>query len=137
MTKETYETLVDRCYYLCKKYKLNSNNIWLHKEVVGWKSCHKWFVDNPIEWTKFKNKVQYKLDYNKNIIIDVIHKEVIKLFKDIDSVSEYAKSSVIELNNKGILKGDNDGNINPKNNITMEQLAIVIDRTIKYLEDKK
>lgn len=58
MSDATYNTLVEMCADLCKKYKLNPlNDLWLHKEVVGWKDCHKWFVDNPNEWKNFKIKV--------------------------------------------------------------------------------
>lgn len=57
MTQATYNTLVERCADLCIQFKLRGNNLWLHKEVVGWKDCHRWFVNNPNEWALFKNKV--------------------------------------------------------------------------------
>jgi N-acetylmuramoyl-L-alanine amidase len=43
---------------LLKKYKLTVNDIWTHKEVVGWKDCPRWFVNNPNDWQKFKIAVQ-------------------------------------------------------------------------------
>jgi len=60
MNNETYQTLVQRCADLCIEFDLNpikDKVLWLHKEVVGWKDCHKWFVDNPQEWINFKDKV--------------------------------------------------------------------------------
>ena len=59
MTDATYETLVKRCADLCIKWKLDPlRDIWLHKEVVGWKDCHRWFVDHPAEWALFKQRVK-------------------------------------------------------------------------------
>jgi uncharacterized protein YeaO (DUF488 family) len=41
-------------------------DIWLHYEVVGWKDCHRWFVNNPKEWTSFKNKVKKEIENIKH-----------------------------------------------------------------------
>jgi N-acetylmuramoyl-L-alanine amidase len=58
MTSATYNTLVERCADLCIKFKLNPLlNLWTHQEVVGWKDCHRWFVNNPNEWALFKQRV--------------------------------------------------------------------------------
>lgn len=62
MTNETYNTLIELVADLLKKYKLTADDLWLHKEVVGWKDCHKWFVDHPDEWVKFKKLVADKLN---------------------------------------------------------------------------
>jgi N-acetylmuramoyl-L-alanine amidase len=63
MSDATYNTLVERCADLCKEWKLNPmTDIWLHKEVVGWKICHKWFVENPKEWDSFKRNVSAKMN---------------------------------------------------------------------------
>lgn len=67
MSDATYNTLIERCADLCIKYKLDPlKNIWTHKEVVGWKDCHLWFVKNPNEWIKFKNLVSNKIYGLKN-----------------------------------------------------------------------
>lgn len=62
MTDATYNTLIELVVDLLKKYKLTTDDLWLHKEVVGWKDCHKWFVDHPDEWKKFKELVREKLN---------------------------------------------------------------------------
>jgi uncharacterized protein YeaO (DUF488 family) len=63
MTSNTYNSLVQRCADLCKKWNLNPLiDIWTHQEIVGWKDCHRWFVNNPNEWTKFKQKVKDNLN---------------------------------------------------------------------------
>lgn len=63
MTDDTYNSLVERCVTLCKKFSLNPlEDLWLHQEVVGWKDCHRWFVNNPKAWTEFKQLVNAKLN---------------------------------------------------------------------------
>lgn len=56
-SQATYNATVKLTAELCKLYGLTEKDVWTHKEVVGWKICHKWFVENPAEWTKFKNLV--------------------------------------------------------------------------------
>jgi N-acetylmuramoyl-L-alanine amidase CwlA len=43
--------------HLLEKFNLGIENIWTHQEVVGWKDCHRYFVENPNEYTRFKNDV--------------------------------------------------------------------------------
>jgi len=132
MSENTYNTLVERCYDLCKKYKLNSENLWLHKEVVGWKPCHKWFVLNPAEWAKFKAIVQKKLDNEvKMEVVKAINKEVEMMFKDFETVSDYAKPAVEKLEKLNIFKGDESDNFNPQKSVSRQELAVVIDRVLK------
>lgn len=70
MTDETYNSLVDRCVDLCKQWKLDPlTDLWLHQEIVGWKDCHKWFVNNPNEWEKLKQLVNDKINNNPKIVI--------------------------------------------------------------------
>lgn len=57
MTNETYESLVELCKDLCMVYKLDPmSDLYRHYDITG-KDCHKWFVDNPKEWDKFKKEV--------------------------------------------------------------------------------
>jgi N-acetylmuramoyl-L-alanine amidase len=68
MTKETLETLANRCADLCKKYDLNPiTDIWTHKQVVGWKNCPKYFVDHPDKFEAFKIKVKELMNQNESI----------------------------------------------------------------------
>lgn len=63
MSDATYNTLVERVADLCIKFNLNPlKHLWTHKEVVGWKNCHKWLNDNPNEWQLFKEKVKVMID---------------------------------------------------------------------------
>lgn len=54
MTPQTYRTLLFRVVELCLKFGLTNENLWLHQEVVGWKDCHRYFVNNPDIWAYFK-----------------------------------------------------------------------------------
>lgn len=64
MTDKTYETLVNRVADLMQQFDLvgAEKPLWLHQEVVGWKDCHRWFVNNPAEWVKFKNDVNERCE---------------------------------------------------------------------------
>ncbi|MCT4660312.1 MAG: N-acetylmuramoyl-L-alanine amidase [Tissierellales bacterium] len=68
MTKETLETLANRCADLCRTYDLNPiTDIWTHKQVVGWKNCPKYFVDHRDEFEAFKIKVKELMKQNESI----------------------------------------------------------------------
>ena len=66
---KTYNSLVELCAYLCKKYKLDENDLIRHYDVTG-KVCPRGFVpkskggtdDNSnMAWKKFKADVKAKL----------------------------------------------------------------------------
>jgi N-acetylmuramoyl-L-alanine amidase len=61
MQTETYNSLVELVVYLLKKYNLDPiKNLFLHWHIYG-KLCHKWFVNNPDEWIKFKKIVKERI----------------------------------------------------------------------------
>ncbi len=60
MTDATYNALLDLSVQLMKRFQ-PSAGLWLHKEVVGWKDCHRWFVNHPDEWNRFKERVNERL----------------------------------------------------------------------------
>jgi N-acetylmuramoyl-L-alanine amidase len=58
MREETYNSSIELVAELCLKYKLDPRtDVLLHKEVVGWKNCNKWFVDHPKDWEEYKGLV--------------------------------------------------------------------------------
>lgn len=66
MTNETYDSLVELCKDLCMVYKLDPmSDLYRHYDITG-KDCHKWFVNNPAEWKKFKKKVLSRMPGNSN-----------------------------------------------------------------------
>lgn len=81
-SKETYDATLELAVSLLKKYKLTENDLWLHKTVVGWKDCAKWFVDNPAEWTKFKNLAGQKLRGTANLNPEVDTKDMVVIESD-------------------------------------------------------
>lgn len=56
----TYNSLVELCADICRRYGLNANNIIRHYDVTG-KDCPRYYVQNQAEWIKFKNDVASKL----------------------------------------------------------------------------
>ncbi|MBU2710830.1 type VI secretion system tip protein TssI/VgrG [Zooshikella harenae] len=60
MTQATWDSLVSLASSLLKKYNLTDSDLYLHQDVTG-KPCHKYFVDNPQEWVKYKNEVKCKM----------------------------------------------------------------------------
>lgn len=59
MNKETIQSALELSAQICKDYSLDPmTDILLHKEIVGWKDCHKFYVNNPKEWDKFKRTVK-------------------------------------------------------------------------------
>lgn len=63
-TDKTYESLVELTAYLCLKFDLTEEDVMRHYDVTG-KNCPKYFVENPIEWGKFKRKVGEEILKNK------------------------------------------------------------------------
>lgn len=65
MSKETYDKVVELTANLIINYNLTNEDIYLHNHITG-KDCHKWFVDNPKEFIKFKQNVELFI-FNKKI----------------------------------------------------------------------
>lgn len=115
-TKETYNTLVERCVDLCIEFNLNPlTNILTHHEIVGWKDCPRYFTNNPNAWDEFKQLVKSKLEQRVN-----------EMYNDEDKIAKWAFENVKKAKELGLMIGDNDGNFNPKDVVTREQLATVI-----------
>ena len=54
-------------------------------------------------------------------------------FKDADEISDYAKSSVLLMKEKGIIKGYDDGSFKPKALSTRAEAAVIICRILNAL----
>jgi N-acetylmuramoyl-L-alanine amidase len=102
MTDATYNTLVNRVADLMIEFDLvgAEKPLWLHQEVVGWKDCHRWFVNNPDEWINFKNKVNvrcYEILISRHVTLGDITITYLKNYK-------YAQALLKELYNSIINK---------------------------------
>ena len=56
----TYNSLVELCADICKRYQLTANAMIRHYDVTG-KDCPRYYVENPNEWIILKNNVANKL----------------------------------------------------------------------------
>jgi len=62
MTEDTYNSLVQRLADLCIEFKLDPlEDIIRHYDVVGWKDCPRYFVNNPDEFKILKENVFNKI----------------------------------------------------------------------------
>lgn len=57
----TYNSLVELCADICKRYNLTIDNIIRHYDVTG-KKCPLYYVNNENDWIQFKNDVANKLN---------------------------------------------------------------------------
>jgi N-acetylmuramoyl-L-alanine amidase len=58
-TTEQYAAAVELYAFWAYTYALDPlTEILTHKDVVGWKDCHKFFVDNPDKFDTFKHDVK-------------------------------------------------------------------------------
>lgn len=67
--KLTYNSLVELCVDICRRYNLNVNAIIRHYDVTG-KKCPKYYVENEQEWLKFKRDVASILGQANDIKIE-------------------------------------------------------------------
>lgn len=64
-TKETYDSLVELCAFLCEKFSLTEEDIIRHYDITG-KKCPLYYVENPKKWKSFKEDVgNYMRTYGK------------------------------------------------------------------------
>lgn len=75
----TYNSLVELCADICKRYGLTTNNIIRHHDVTG-KNCPKYYVENENAWIQFKNDVASKMGQDV-VVEEVKGSEEIPMFK--------------------------------------------------------
>jgi N-acetylmuramoyl-L-alanine amidase len=58
-TPEQYRAAVELYADMCRRYQLDPiTEIGTHQQIVGWKPCHRWFVDHPDDLDYFKQTVK-------------------------------------------------------------------------------
>lgn len=63
MQAATIDSSISLSASLCKQYGLDPlADILLHKEIVGWKDCHKYFVMHPEKWIEYKQSVSLRME---------------------------------------------------------------------------
>lgn len=66
MTVATRKASIELAATLCKRYNLDPlKAIRTHNEIVGWKNCHKWFVDHPDDFMQYKLQVKEEMEKQK------------------------------------------------------------------------
>lgn len=68
--ESTYNSLVELCADICRRYNLPANAIIRHYDVTG-KECPRYYVRNENEWIKFKNDVANKLGQATTEVVEV------------------------------------------------------------------
>lgn len=76
--ENTYNSLVELCADICKRYNLDVNAIIRHHDVTG-KNCPKYYVENEQEWNKFKQYVANKI--GQATIVEEKRSEEIPMYK--------------------------------------------------------
>lgn len=64
---KTYNSLVELCTDICKRYNLSIDNIIRHYDVTG-KVCPKYYVKNASVWAKFKSDVANKIEQATTVV---------------------------------------------------------------------
>lgn len=60
----TYESLVKLTSWLCGEFDINEESVIRHYDVTG-KLCPLYYVNNPEEWSKFRNEIKNNLQGEK------------------------------------------------------------------------
>lgn len=55
-------------------------------------------------------------------------------FKDADKIGKWARQAVDRVSDKGLMLGDSDGYFNPKNPLTREEAAVIIERLLDLIK---
>jgi len=55
-------------------------------------------------------------------------------FKDADKIGKWAREAVDRVSDKGLMLGDSDGYFNPKNPLTREEAAVIIERLLDLIK---
>lgn len=76
--ESTYNSLVELCADICKRYGLDTSAIIRHYDVTG-KECPRYYVRNEAEWIKFKQDVANKL--GQATIVEEKGREEIPMYK--------------------------------------------------------
>jgi N-acetylmuramoyl-L-alanine amidase len=116
-----YAEAVELCVYLCKQYGLTEQNIICHSEgaALGLASNHAdvmhWFPKHGKNMDNFREDVRDKLKEKEMPVMD-------------NTPAAWAKEPVEWAKSKGLLKGDDDGNLRLGSAITRQELCVLLKR---------
>ncbi len=87
--------------------------------------------DNPILRQEFAAVFDRFLKLQNQ---EIIGTDIADKFKDESTFPKFAKTAIETLRKTGLVKGDDKGNFNPKNNMTRAEIAQVLARYADYLD---
>ena len=94
--------------------------------------------DLPISREEMAVLTQYFYQYSRTVLTNEdIDTSEVKPFKDEDSISDWAITSVVMAAAEGFIEGSDDNSFNPKDATTRAEAATVIMRVISKQEEKK
>lgn len=110
----TYNSLVELCADICRRYNLSINAIIRHYDVTG-KDCPRYYVRNEQAWIQFKNDVANKLGQaattvavsNVEKMYNRLKEKNIKFFLDLE-IHEYRIDDEISYDKEFLIQ-DPDG----------------------------
>lgn len=121
MTDKTYASLVRLAAHKLKQYNLTVEDLWRHYDIVGWKDCHRWFVRNPSEWTKFKSDVAQMME------------SISPVFKDIPKKYEWAEPDIAVAVARGLMRGRSLLDFAPGESLTRAEVAVLANNIVNYV----
>lgn len=109
--EKTINKTVDLVIYLTKELNLPIDRVKRHFDASN-KNCPQTMnMGNWNKWNEFINKVKERMN---------------PMYKDKDKIAKWALPNVEKANELGLMIGDNEGNFNPKDEVTREQLATAL-----------
>lgn len=137
--ERTFNHTVELVKNMMISLKVPADRVLRHYDASR-KSCPgKMKTNNWALWWEFKERIKepivLKMDLSKTSTASYLLKEDNKENKPMDNqkVSPWFEKDVEQLKARGIIKGDDLGNINPKNIPTNESMYAVINRAINYI----
>lgn len=132
-TEATYNSMIWLGKYLMKKHNITKNI--RHYDVTG-KHCPKWFVTNPSEWTKFKNRL---VESEEDIMFEELLKQgytkeqiknaIIRMIRATEGGEETSLKEFVDyMKKEKIMIGDTNGKFRPNDFITRAEVAVVAKR---------
>lgn len=111
ITDATLERVVWLCRRLIDDY--GCDKVIRHYDVTG-KKCPLWYVEHYDDWEKLKKRILTK---EEAVTMD-------------NKPSEWAKEAVQWAVDNGIMRGDEKGNLRLRDNVTREELAVMLYRAL-------
>ena len=101
---------------IMQRYGIDTDHVLRHYDVTG-KHCPMPWVDDPDQWTAFKDMLT-----PENITTVEEHEDMATRYNTVAELPEWAQEETQKLIDRGALKGDENGNLD----VTMDMLRTMI-----------